>query len=301
MSWKGPLARTAGALAGGLLSWQGFAELKRTVHERSIKKRVIADRDGRKIRETFFAGSTDDTISETLQTGDVVFFNRPCLSMRPCGSALCASTKSISNSAFDHVGMIYVRKDFKPMLIENTFSGIKIRPWDERLSRSQAGEIIVHPLRYRRTPELMERMTRVVEAAAAAAKEDGGDGVVGSLASLALLAQRWSVNKRTDTTTSAHRERNRKKQGGNSGSSSDSDGAVPAGNEDVLVGTDLHSSVANGSAALVCCLLSEMGALAKEGERGYVPTTTVCPEDLLHMQLKKGAKLRDPIYVRTVI
>jgi hypothetical protein len=276
MSLKGSLTRASGACLGGLIGWQGFAELKRGAHEKSISKRVIADSQGRKLRETFFAGSTDDTISEALQTGDIVFFNRPCLSMRPCGSMLCAATKSRSNSSFDHVGMIYVRKDLKPMLVEKTFSGTKIRAWDERLSRSQAGEIIIHPLRCRRTPELIERVTRTIEEAS----DDhyGGNGVSHAFKSLVLLATR--------------------QQGMHI--AKDVDGHATS-TEDACVGTEIHRSVANGSAALVHRLLSDMGVLAKEGERGYISPSKICPEDLLHVNMNKGAKLRDPIYVRTVV
>lgn len=272
---------------GGLISWQAFAEIKRSVHEKSVSKRVIADKQGRKLRETFFAGSTDDTISETLQTGDIVFFNRPCLSMRPCGSLLCASTKKISNSAFDHVGMIYVRKDLKPMLVEKTFSGVKIRAWDERLSRSQAGEIIVRPLRCRRTPEIIERVTRVIENTSND-NHYGGNGITSSLQSLVLLAQEWAIRNESGGIVPV---RARTK---NIGAAVDVD-------HDFAIGTDIHSSVANGSAALVSHLLIEMGVLAKEGERGYISPSSICPEDLLHINMQKGAKLRDPIYVRTVV
>ena len=194
MSIYGSLTRGSGAILGGIISWQGFAELKRIANQRSIKKRVLADKNGKKIGETFSAGSTEDTINEALQTGDIVFFNRPCLSMRPCGSALCTATKSITNSTFDHVGMIFLRKDFKPMLIEKTFSGIKMRPWDERLSRSMAVEVIIHPLRCRRTPEMIERITHVIQETTS--ESCGGDGVISAIKSLSLLAKRWKEGEK---------------------------------------------------------------------------------------------------------
>jgi hypothetical protein len=287
MSWQGSLTRASGALLGGLISWQGFAELKRAAHEKSVKKRVLADSQGRKIGETFSAGSTEDTINETLQTGDLVFFNRPCVGMRPCGSALCAATKYVSNSSFDHVGMIYVRRDFKPMLVEKTFSGIKVRPWDERLSRSRAGEVIIHPLRCRRTPEIIERVTRTIEETTS--DDCGSDGVVNALASLSLLAKRWSSSSNTN-------DKRRQLKARHAAAAENYDGT-----EQQHSPKKVQSSVSNGSAALVNRLLQEMGALAKEGDPGQLSSIDICPEDLLHANMKHGAKLREPIYVRTYV
>jgi hypothetical protein len=261
--------------------------MKRVAQERLVKKRVLMDNSGKRIGETFFAGSTDDTISEILQTGDLVFFNRPCLAMRPCGSAVCAVTKTASASAFDHVGIIYVRKDFKPMLVEKTFSnGVKMRPWDERLARSTAGEIIVRPLRCRRTPEMMDRVTRVIEEeTAAVAQQSVGSDVTGSLASLALLARRWNDGEARNSSS----RRSRRKVGGGGG-------GAGAG-----VGKSGRGSVENGSAELVGRLLEEMDALPKKGEKGHVEADALCPEDFLRVDFKRGAMLRDPIYVRTLV
>lgn len=289
MSIRGPIARSAGALLGGLAAWQGFAEMKRVALERSVKKRVLMDNSGKKIGETFFAGSTDDTISEVLQTGDLVFFNRPCLSMRPCGSAVCVVTKTVSDSAFDHVGIIYVRNDFKPMLVEKTFSsGVRMRPWDERLARSTAGEVIVRPLRCRRTPEMMDRVTQVIEEETAEAQQSMVRDVAGSFATLALLARRWMESSERNSGRSSRRSSRRKVVRGEAGGN--------VGREELERG-----SVENGSAALVCRLLEEMNALPKKGEKGHVDCTKLCPEDLLRVELKRGSMLREPIYVRTLV
>ena len=290
MSIYGSLTRGSGAILGGIISWQGFAELKRIANQRSIKKRVLADKNGKKIGETFSAGSTEDTINEALQTGDIVFFNRPCLSMRPCGSALCTATKSITNSTFDHVGMIFLRKDFKPMLIEKTFSGIKMRPWDERLSRSMAVEVIIHPLRCRRTPEMIERITHVIQETTS--ESCGGDGVISAIKSLSLLAKRWKEGEKKKKGSKLEKESKLKEK-----KEIEVEGGV-----ETYVGTNIHTSVANGSAALVYQLLQELGSLPKKGERGFVELpSTICPEDLLHLNMNKGHRLRDPIYVRTYV
>ena len=298
MSIYGSLTRGSGAILGGIISWQGFAELKRIANQRSIKKRVLADKNGKKIGETFSAGSTEDTINEALQTGDIVFFNRPCLSMRPCGSALCTATKSITNSTFDHVGMIFLRKDFKPMLIEKTFSGIKMRPWDERLSRSMAVEVIIHPLRCRRTPEMIERITHVIQETTS--ESCGGDGVISAIKSLSLLAKRWKEGEKKKKGSKLEKGSKIKK-----GSKLKEKIEVVEVEEDgveTYVGTNIHTSVANGSAALVYQLLQELGSLPKKGERGFVELpSTICPEDLLHLNMNKGHRLRDPIYVRTYV
>ena len=297
MSIYGSLTRGSGAILGGIISWQGFAELKRIANQRSIKKRVLADKNGKKIGETFSAGSTEDTINEALQTGDIVFFNRPCLSMRPCGSALCTATKSITNSTFDHVGMIFLRKDFKPMLIEKTFSGIKMRPWDERLSRSMAVEVIIHPLRCRRTPEMIERITHVIQETTS--ESCGGDGVISAIKSLSLLAKRWKEGEKKKKGSKL--EKGSKVKKGSKLKEKVEVVEVENGVE-TYVGTNIHTSVANGSAALVYQLLQELGSLPKKGERGFVELpSTICPEDLLHLNMNKGHRLRDPIYVRTYV
>ena len=295
-----PAARYIVPAVFGFVSWQGLVALKRTAHERSVKQRVIADRQGRKIRETFTAGSTEDTISESLQTGDLVFFNRPCFVMRPCGSALCAATKlaSPNERRFDHVGMIVVGKDYKPMLVEQTYSGTKLRPWDERLSRSLAGEVVVRPLRMRRTKEAMDRLARIVETMVDGG--EGGDsgsggGAVEAMRSLQLLFSRYQTGGRLDT-------KNERMTG--EAEMKKTESMAEAQTESMAEAHMLRKSISqscNSSAALVGSLLQELSVMANEGERGYIRPGNLCPEDFLNIRYLNNAKLRDPIFVRQLV
>ena len=293
-----PAARYVVPAVFGLVSWQGMVALKRSAHEKSVKQRVIADRQGRKIRETFTAGSTEDTISESLQTGDLVFFNRPCFVMQPCGSALCAATKMASPNErkFDHMGMIIVGKDYKPMLVEHTFSGTKLRPWDERLSRSLAGEVIIRPLRMRRTTESMDRLREIVETTVEQDSPLKG-GVLEAMASLSLLFSRYQAGGRLNRTElSDGNLQDYQQREINLGDPQPSKAAHR--NHASRAGL---SPSCNPSAALVGSLLQELGVMAKEGEKGYIRPGNLCPEDFLNMRFLNNAKLRDPIFVRQLV
>jgi hypothetical protein len=293
-----PAARYVVPAVVGIASWQGLVALKRNAHERTVKQRVVADRQGRKIRDTFTAGSTEDTISESLQTGDLVFFNRPCFVMRPCGSAVCAATKwaSPNERRYDHVGMIVVGKDYKPMLVEQTHGGTKLRPWDERLSRSLAGEVVIRPLRMRRTKEAMDRLLGIVETTVGggAGGDNGlGGGAVEAMRSLQLLFSRYQVGGRLDT-----------KEGKITGADSAAAASSTSSNTratSISAAPASMSPSCNSSAALVGSLLQELGVMAKEGERGYIRPGNLCPEDFLNLRYLNNAKLRDPIFVRQLV
>ena len=204
--------------------------------------------------------------------------------MRPCGSALCAATKwaSPNDRRFDHVGMIIVGKDYKPMLVEQTFSGTKLRSWDERLSRSLAGEVVIRPLRMRRTKESMDRLALVVEGLLGnpplssdngADAREGADkvldgGVLEAMRSLQLLFSRYRVGGRLETTST--------KSQSSEDTADDHTGAT-----NISATRASLSPSCNSSAALVGALLQELGVMAKEDEHGYIRPEL--PEDLLNM------------------
>jgi len=151
MSAAASLVRLSGACLGGTLFWQGFVHYLREAHKDGVKQRTVTDRGGNKIKDTFFAGSTDDTISDELKTGDIVFFSRPCSLMLPCGAAACLGTKAAAAAAhvipYDHCAVVVLRNDGTPDLLEATWDqGAVLRPYDERIMRSLADTIVIRPV-----------------------------------------------------------------------------------------------------------------------------------------------------------
>lgn len=94
-----------------------------------------------------------------LDSGDIVLFNRRCLSMPPAGAGLCALAKFMSNSRWDHVGIV-VRdpRDGKLLFLEADFGGVKLRSLEERVRRSKSNEIVVRRLSVVRTDSFREKL-----------------------------------------------------------------------------------------------------------------------------------------------
>lgn len=92
----------------------------------------------------------DDDLFELprgLDSGDVVLFNRRCMSMSPAGAGLCAMSKFWSNSAWDHVGLVVKHPDTGELLfLEADFGGVKLRSLHERIRRSRSHEIAIRRL-----------------------------------------------------------------------------------------------------------------------------------------------------------
>lgn len=94
-----------------------------------------------------------------LDSGDIVLFNRRCLSMPPAGAGLCAISKVMSNSRWDHVGIV-VRdpRDGELLFLEADFGGVKLRSLEERVRRSKSNQIAVRRLSVVRTDAFRERL-----------------------------------------------------------------------------------------------------------------------------------------------
>ena len=160
--------RFAGAALGGIGFWQGFVHFLRDAHEQGVKLRELKDMEGNLIKTTYFSGSTNESISEELQTGDLVLFSRPCSMMRPCGSVACLGTKLTATASqimpYDHCAVFILKRDGTPQLMEQTWSkGAQLRPYDLRIVRSLAETIVVRPLHFRRTKSMQRRAGEFVE------------------------------------------------------------------------------------------------------------------------------------------
>ena len=82
--------------------------------------------------------------------------------MNPCGAAACVGTKLASAKSkmidYDHCGVIIVRKDGTPHILEaNYSSGVVLRPYDQRIIRSMADTIIVRPIHLERRADIDTR------------------------------------------------------------------------------------------------------------------------------------------------
>lgn len=96
-----------------------------------------------------------DGLPSGLDSGDIVIFNRRCMSMSVAGAALCLFAKLFSNSAWDHVGMVIRHPDTGELLfLEADFGGVKLRSLTERVKRSQSREIAVRKLSVVRTDSM---------------------------------------------------------------------------------------------------------------------------------------------------
>jgi len=59
----------------------------------------------------------------------------------PLGAAWIAAQQYVTKSEFDHAAIV-VRVRGDAMMLEETFSGIKMRPFDERIVCSKAHHIV---------------------------------------------------------------------------------------------------------------------------------------------------------------
>eukprot|EP00903_Cladosiphon_okamuranus_P018581 g17104.t1 len=116
---------------------------------------------------------------ESLDTGDLVLFDRPCLKMGGFfGAAVCAAAKVMSGSPFDHVGVVVKDENGLNTMVEASFSGVAVRPLCERVRRSSASQICVRRLQAHRTEEMRAEARRFVAEVADLPYKEGGDGML---------------------------------------------------------------------------------------------------------------------------
>jgi len=121
-------------------------------------------------RRLFSPGSADDVMSGDLKDGDLVLFARNCALYYPCGAAACAATKALTGIEYDHAGVI-VRRKGTACVAEATFSGVRLRPFEERVVCSRALNVVVRQLARPLSPE---QRTALREAALAAEADGAG-------------------------------------------------------------------------------------------------------------------------------
>ena len=127
-------ARTLALLPlAGLAAWSGNAKLMRMRHQGEAFN--------------FIPGSMDDTIMETLETGDLVFFQRKLMAMQPLAALHTWITRLRLRPRFDHCGWVYVDRLGRKFIVEETLKKVQCRPYSARLLTSEATEISVLQLK----------------------------------------------------------------------------------------------------------------------------------------------------------
>lgn len=126
-----------------------------------------------------------------LDSGDIVLFNRRCLSMPPAGAALCALAKFSHNSRWDHVGVV-VRDPASGELLflEADFGGVKLRSLAERVRRSRSNEIAVRRLSLVRTDAMRETLHAFAQRMLGRPYEIGTGSVMARVADPVAKAER---------------------------------------------------------------------------------------------------------------
>ena len=93
-------------------------------------------------------GSEDVSLAESLRTGDLLLFSRPCELYQCGGAALCAVRKASSAGAthFDHAGVVVLDAMGTPYVLERTWSKLQLRRFDHRIQCSRSKEILLRRL-----------------------------------------------------------------------------------------------------------------------------------------------------------
>ncbi|EEY70204.1 uncharacterized protein PITG_19410 [Phytophthora infestans T30-4] len=104
----------------------------------------------------FIPGSMDETIMETLETGDLIFFQRKLTALQPLAALHTWATRLRLRPRFDHCGWIYVDRLGRTFIVEETLNKVQCRPYSTRLLTSEATEIFVLTLKHERSKEIQE-------------------------------------------------------------------------------------------------------------------------------------------------
>ncbi|KAF4321016.1 hypothetical protein BBO99_00005228 [Phytophthora kernoviae] len=123
----------------GVAVWSGNATLTR------MRQDFRAPPGGEVLE--FIPGSMDDTIMETLETGDLIFFQRKLTALQPLAAFHTWLTRRQLRPRFDHCGWVYVDRLGRKFIVEETLGKVQCRPYSARLLTSEASEISVLPLK----------------------------------------------------------------------------------------------------------------------------------------------------------
>ncbi len=109
-----------------------------------------------------------DSWINSLDTGDLILFNRKCSAMSPLGAFLCVSTKFVHDTKWDHVAVVVRRRkpgsdsEAELLALEAGLSGVHLRPVADRLQHSKAHEVAIRKLLVKRTPHMRQEAEHFV-------------------------------------------------------------------------------------------------------------------------------------------
>lgn len=149
-------------------AWSGNAALLRLQHQSSAPLE-------------FVAGSMDDAIMESLETGDVIFFSRRLAALQPLAAVHTAALRRQLNPRFDHCGWVFVDRLGRHFVVEETLGRVHCRPYAARVLSSEASEIAVLRLKAPRPKALQDAALAFVTANAGRASRSSLKQFVGAL------------------------------------------------------------------------------------------------------------------------
>eukprot|EP01041_Mallomonas_annulata_P010197 gene10197-21252_t len=94
----------------------------------------------------FPVGSADDMISDSLKSGDLIFFKRRWYNYHVPKAAVIKLHQVLFGSEFDHCGIIIQAPLGVPYVLELTDGGHKLTKFSSRVLQSQAHQILVIPI-----------------------------------------------------------------------------------------------------------------------------------------------------------
>lgn len=110
------------------------------------ERRRVVKRADYTTQNTFKIGDADDAIMDNLKTGDVLLFSRDPFRHHFPVAMYILLFKAIHKTEFDHAACIVMNTKGLPMVVEATFSGVKFRPYDERIMHSKSKQIALVPI-----------------------------------------------------------------------------------------------------------------------------------------------------------
>jgi len=133
----------------GIFAWDGYV-----LHQSQTKE-----------RKEFVDGSTEAIFQNSLRTGDIVIFQNSVMSTQhTVGKMLLLMVRR----SLDHVGIV-IRdieqngEDTVPYILEKTFGGYQLLPFDERILNSSAHTILVRQLKGKRDSESLEQIQNFIK------------------------------------------------------------------------------------------------------------------------------------------
>ena len=94
----------------------------------------------------FGNAGNETSLEVTVQSGDLILFDRPCITMDVTSATICYLAKASVASNWDHVGVVVENESSELYLLEANVNGVTCRPLIDRLRRSRSQKIAIRKL-----------------------------------------------------------------------------------------------------------------------------------------------------------